>query len=189
MIVITTEDIKQVKTSTATCICSRCGKQYTVSLNTLKKTNKIECRKCFNKLKKKTLSQLNYPELNKRGFIYNNVYFDSSWKLAFFIWLSDNDKNFVFQPRFPLRYKDSNGVSRCVYPDFLVEGKFCIIKGKAFFNDKDEPYNTYKKEYWTEEYNTLVKNNVSIIKQKDADVYVDYVNKKYGKDFLRAHKL
>ena len=127
--------------------------------------------------------------LKKRGFIYDELYFDSSWELAYYIWLKDNNKQFIYHPETPIYYIDDTGETRQYYPDFLVEGKFIEIKGNQFFNEKDEPYNLYKKEYWWNKYNMLLNNNVYIMREKEAFTYVKYVNEKYGKDFIKSLKI
>ena len=35
----------------------------------------------------------------------------------------------------------------------------------------------------------LLKNNVYIMREKEAFTYVKYVNEKYGKDFIKSHKI
>lgn len=202
------KDIKKAvegKAGTVACICKNCGLPYTVSIKTLKATNALLCRKCYASLRKKkerhTSSKekkenqiivkkpAHIKEFRKRGFYYNKIYFDSSWKLAYYIWLTDNKKKFIYKPDMPLTYKDASGVDREYYPDFLVEGHFVEIKGDQFFNEKDEPYNLYKKEFWWEKYNALIKNNVYILREKEAFTYVKYVNERYGKDFLKQRKI
>ena len=200
MILKTKEDIKKAikgKVTTVSCICSKCGLQYTVSIKTLKKTNVLLCRKCYHSKKPKKqeteISEIKKPEhikdFKKRGFIYNKIYFDSSWKIAYYIWLKDNNKKFIYQPDTPIEYIDKDCEIRKHYPDFLVEGKFIEIKGDQFFNELGEPYNLYKKEYWSSLYNSLIKNNVYIMREKEAFTYVKYVNEKYGKDFLKQYKI
>lgn len=194
MILKTEDDIKKAikgKATTVACVCNKCGIQYTVSIKTLKKTNKLLCRKCYKKNPVQIVTiekPAHIKEFKKRGFTYNNKYFDSSWKLAYFLWLQDNNKQFIYQPDLFIKYKDKNIEKKC-YPNFLVEGKFIEIKGNQFFNEKDEPYNSYKKEYWWELYNSLLENNVYIMREKEAFTYVKYVNEKYGQDFLKQHKI
>lgn len=118
-------------------------------------------------------------------YIFNNECFDSSWELAYYIYLMDNKIDFLYQPDTPLEYLDENKKKRLYYPDFLVNGEFQEIKGNQFFNENGEPYNMYKKEFWWEKYNLMLSNNIKIIRQDEALKYVKYVNKKYGIDFLK----
>lgn len=137
----------------------------------------------------KALAAKHFDVLRKRGLVYNDIYFDSSWELAYYIWLTDNKKSFIYQPQMPLLYKDDEGTDRQYFPDFLVEGQFVEIKGNQFFNEKDEPFDLYKKKYWWSKYNALIKYNVYIMREAEAFTYVKYVNEKYGKNFLKSHKL
>lgn len=143
----------------------------------------------YSEIVQKALKSKHFETLKKRGLVYNGVYFDSSWELAYYIWLTDNNKKFIYQPQTPIEYIDENNVKRLYYPDFLVDGKFIEIKGNQFFNEKNEPYNLYKKEYWWNKYNILVENGIYIMREKEAFIYVKYVNEKYGKDFIKSHKI
>jgi hypothetical protein len=142
-----------------------------------------------NEIVQKALETKHFEVLRKRGLVYDEIYFDNSWELAYYIWLKDNDKKFIYQPKISIKYIDKNGVERLYYPDFLVEGRFIEIKGNQFFNENGEPYNLYKKEYWWEKYNILIKNNIYIMREQEAFTYVKYVNEKYGKDFLKQYKI
>ena len=137
----------------------------------------------------KALETKHFDVLKKRGLVYNGVYFDSSWELAYYIWLTDNNKSFIYHPNISINYLDDNNIERQYFPDFLVEGRFIEIKGNQFFNEKDEPYNLYKKEYWWKKYNMLIANNIYIMREKEAFTYVKYVNENYGKDYIKSFKM
>lgn len=124
-----------------------------------------------------------------KGYIYNNEHFDSSWELAYYIYLRDNQKEFTYHPDPYIPYIDSEGVERFYQPDFLVEGQLHEIKGDQFFNEKNEPYNSYTKTFWWEKYNILLANNVKILKLEDIKFYLRYVKEKYGKDYLKQFKV
>lgn len=193
MILKTKEDIEKIiksKVTVVTCICENCNKQYSVAVKILKKTKNLLCRKCNNiKNNEKRVVIIKKEFDTKRGYSYNNIYFDSSWKLAFYIWLKENNKQFIYQPEFFIDYIDDNGINRRYSPDFLVEGKFYEIKGSQFFNEKNEPYNHYTKSFWWNKYNCLIKNNIYIMKEDEVLVYVRYVNKKYGNKYLKSFKV
>lgn len=118
-----------------------------------------------------------------------DILFDSSWEIAYFIWLSDNNKDFIYHPKLFFEYTGDDGELHKYYPDFLIEGKFYEIKGDQFFNEKNEPYNQYKKEYWWEKYNALKDNNVTILRYQDIKFAIDYVNKTYGNKLLKECKI
>lgn len=195
MIIKTKEDIKKAKNKIVTCICTDCNKQYSIPLKILKENNELRCRKCYNikhKVKRvvKIMKMNTFEKLDeKRGYKYNDLYFENSWSLAYYIWLKDHNKKFEYQISLPLFYIDDDNIKRNHYFDFLVEGKYVEIIGKHFFNEKDEPFNNYSKKYWWKKYQFLIDNNVYIMREKEAFSYVKYVNEKYGKNFIKSHKI
>ncbi|MCF0125775.1 MAG: hypothetical protein HUJ68_08505 [Clostridia bacterium] len=131
-----------------------------------------------------------YGEIGRvKGYYFNDIHFDSSWELAFYIYLTDNNKSFIYHPNFSFTYIGDDNQEHIYLPDFLVEGQFYEIKGTQFFNEKGEPYNMYTKTYWWDKYNSLIKNNVKILLKDDIKVYLEYVKKEYGKHFLSYWKL
>lgn len=131
-----------------------------------------------------------YGEIGRvKGYYFDNIHFDSSWELAFYIWLTDNNKQFIYHPQFTFEYIGDDEQSHTYLPDFLVEGKFYEIKGTQFFNEKGEPYNMYTKTFWWGKYNSLKENNITILLKDDIKQYLDYVKSTYGKDFLKLFKL
>lgn len=127
-----------------------------------------------------------YPVM--KGYRYDDKNFDSSYELAYYIWLKANKKDFIYHPGITLSYVGSDQKEHVCLPDFLVEGKFVEIKGDHFFNDKGEPWDPYQKEFWWEKYNALVNNNVRILKSSDLKEAFSYVKDNYGKNFLRECK-
>ena len=130
------------------------------------------------------------PEIihSNKGYIFEDIHFDSSWELAYFIWLRDNHKEFIYHPDLYMDYIDEEGEQRTYQPDFLVEGTFYEIKGDQFFNDKMEPYNRYTKSFWWNKYNALIENNVVIIKIDEAKKYLKYIKDNYGKNYLKQFR-
>jgi hypothetical protein len=122
------------------------------------------------------------------GYIYNDIHFDSSWELAFYIWLVDNKKQFIYHPPFSIDYIGSDENSHKYCPDFLVEGKFYEIKGTQFFDENGDPFNMYTKQFWWEKYNLIKDNNIIILKKEDIQIYLKYVSEKYGKHYLKDKK-
>ncbi len=124
-----------------------------------------------------------------KGYFYNNIHFDSSWELSFYIWLMDNKKQFIYHPNFTFEYMGDDNKLHIYIPDFLVEGKFYEIKGTQFFNESGEPYNMYTKKFWWGKYHSIQKNNVIILKKEDMTLYLKYVSDTYGSDYLRQFKV
>lgn len=122
-------------------------------------------------------------------YLYKNIRFDSSWELAVYIWLEDNNKQFTYHPNPVFDYIDDEGITRVYYPDFLIEGKLYEIKGTQFFNDKSEPYDFYNNKYWWGKYNALLEHKVKILKMDDIKLFLRYVKDKYGKNYLKQFKI
>ena len=123
------------------------------------------------------------------GYLYQGIHFDSSWELAYYIWLKDNNKSFIYHPNFSIKYVDDYGVDREYFPDFLIEGTFVEIKGCQFFDKEGNPYNPYKKETWNNKYRLLLENNVQILRQEKINEYLKYIKIKYGKGYLKKFKI
>jgi hypothetical protein len=122
-----------------------------------------------------------------KGYTYKDIHFDSSWELAYYIWLTDHSKQFIYHPPYYLDYVDE-GVTRLYQPDFLVEGKFIEIKGDSFFDELGRPYNCYSKTFWWNKYEAMQKYGVVILRFEEAKQYLRYVKETYGKEYLRGFK-
>ena len=127
-------------------------------------------------------------ESSKKGYFYDNKHFDSSWELAYYIWLKDNNIEFLYHPPFYLDYVDDNNENHKYQPDFLINGKFYDIKGNQFFNEKNEPYNHYEKSYWWNKYKAMIDNDIIILREDYIRQYLVYVKEKYGKNYLKSFK-
>ncbi len=57
---------------------------------------------------------------NCKGYTYKGIHFDSSWELAYYIWLTDHNKQFIYHPKHYMDYMDE-GINRVYQPDFLVD--------------------------------------------------------------------
>lgn len=60
--------------------------------------------------------------------------FDSSWEIAYYIWLKDNMIIFEYQPNISFKYI-VNGQIHYYRPDFKVNDEIHEIKGEQFFNE------------------------------------------------------
>jgi DNA-directed RNA polymerase subunit RPC12/RpoP len=121
----------------------------------------------------------------KRLYRFDGQDFDSSWELAFYVWLKDNNLKFEYQPRSNFFYIDSNGKKRKYQPDFLIENEYYEIKGPQFFNEKGEPFDVIIKKYWKEKHQLMLENNIHILQKNDIAFYIDYVKKTYGIEFFK----
>ena len=123
---------------------------------------------------------------NKSLYVYNNLYFDSSWELAYYMWLVDNNIDFEYKPDVSFEY-EYNEKTHKYYPDFLVNDEYVEIKGEQFF-DKDgnyrNPYDNNKNERAYKKYQCMIKNDVKIIRYNE----ILQILNKYGKKYLKQFK-
>ena len=116
-----------------------------------------------------------------RKYRYNNVYFDSSWEIAYYIYLIDHNIDFQFHVN-SFEYEFENKTYK-YYPDFLINEQFIEIKGKHLLN--------WMKQNNTKDnakYNCMLEHNVKIISDEEIKPILDYINEKYGKDYLKQFK-
>jgi len=157
----------------------------------LSKYNKEHALQVFNflnKFKSTNLKKYNTPYPVSNKYFYDNQHFDSSWELYFYIYCKEQNLNIERNPK--ELYYFCNGRETVYQPDFLVENQLVEIKGDYFFvNDKlINPYDRsldYKAEA---KQKCMIENNVIILKSKEIKKYMDYVNNKYGKDYINQFK-
>lgn len=119
--------------------------------------------------------------------IFENICFDSSWELQLFLFLRDFKIEFIFHPKKYFSYKDKNGNQHLYFPDFLIEGNFYEIKGNQFFDENGNPSGSKKFwiHDWTEKYQCMIENHVTILRENDLKPIFKYFNEKYGSDYWR----
>ena len=121
----------------------------------------------------------------KRLYLYDNQYFDSSWELAYYIWLKDNNIIFSYHPKPGITYF-CNGKKHTYYPDFIVDNNIIEIKGDQFFVF----YGNYitNDDLSMSKYKCMIDNHVILYRKTDVLKYLEYVYKKYGKNYLKSFK-
>lgn len=139
-------------------------------------TNAMNCHDIFLKTKKK--------------YYYDNRMFDSLPEIAYYIWLTDNNIPFEYQPNIEIKYTYNDKI-HYYKPDFKVNGELHEIKGDQFFvNEKMiNPFDRSQDDLYNAKYHCMLENNVKIIKTAEYKKYIDFVNKKYTPDFLPLFKL
>lgn len=131
---------------------------------------------------------------------FENKTFSSSYELAYYIWLKDNNINFIYQAdSIPF---DFYGVTKHYVPDFKINDRLVEIKGIHFFENKDPngkmicPWKhkndtpekiKLRNELFEAKHQCMIRNNVEII--TDCSKYIEYVETKYGKSFFKEHKI
>lgn len=123
-----------------------------------------------------------------KKYAYDNTFFDSSWELAYYIWLKDSNIDFEYHTN-RIEYIGDDNEKHFYYPDFIVNGRIIEIKGDHFFNENNEPYDKYHKCFWKNKYNLILSMGGQILRYNDIKPQLEYVKEKYGKHFLKNHKL
>lgn len=135
-------------------------------------------------------------EIRKKAaskYIYDNLEFDSAPELAFYIWLKDNKFEFEYQPNQKFEYYVNNKL-HFYFPDFKIGSTFYEIKGDQFFKNHDInsemicPWNHQLDYLYEAKHQCMLNNNVKILTSKDYQKYLDYVNLKYNKLYLKQFK-
>ena len=74
-----------------------------------------------------------------KKYYYLNKYFDSSWELEYFIYLTDNNIKFEYQPNISFKYYVDNK-EYTYFPDFIVNNEIIELKGDQFFKEDGTMY-------------------------------------------------
>lgn len=200
--------IKQKETN-----LKRYGVEYTIGSEYTKKTFNVYNVSQLDTIKEKKIEtcRLNYgcdnpsqsEEVNKnkkKKYTYNNINFDSSWEIAYYIWLKDHNIEFEYHPKDKFVYFVENTI-KFYFPDFKVNNEFIEIKSLHFFVNKNpngNMINPYKRNKYTPEelkirddimeakHQCMIENNIKIL--TDCSIYIKYINQKYGKNFLKSLK-
>lgn len=130
-----------------------------------------------------------FHKTKKAQYTYNNQSFDSKSELAFYIY-----------------YKDLKKISRSVrkVSNIFSKIKFIIItlilklmenitklKGNQFLKEDgtwQNPFNHDLDTLYEIKHQCVLENDVNIIYSKDCESYVNYVERKYGRNYLQQFK-
>lgn len=162
------------------------GKDHNWKLDSCKKT-----------IKQTLLTKYNMEHTPSWKYIYDEKSFDSSWELAYYIWLKDNNENFEYPCETHFQYLDAEGKQHTYIPDFKVNNQIIEIKGSHFLDSKTglkSPY--YKNKNYNNslidgkdpKYKCIIDNNVKILSLNEIKPYIEYVEQKYGKNYLKKFK-
>ena len=123
--------------------------------------------------------------LHKSFYKYDNKVFDSSWELAYYIWLIDNNSNFIYKPE-PIIYYVEN-IQKRYLPDFKVNDRYVEIKGNHLISQEGILIDHHGNKYF-EKTKCLKDNNVLILSLNEIKPILTYVSKKYGDNYLSSFK-
>lgn len=110
---------------------------------------------------------------------YDDNYFDSSWELAYYFYLKNENIDFEYHTKF-FEYLDSKNNIHKYFPDFVVNGEIVEIKGNQFL-DKDGKLKDLnpEKQYIAEaKQKCMDRNNVVVISNDEIKFYLRYCKEK-----------
>lgn len=129
----------------------------------------------------------------KQKYTYNGICFDSSWELAYYLFLTDHNIPFTFHPDIKFSYIANDKV-HFYFPDFCISNELIEIKGDHFFDKSGNfkcPFNILDEKLQNEykaKYQCMLDNNIKIMKYNEIRNILYYVKKIYGKNFLKQYK-
>lgn len=103
---------------------------------------------------------------------YKGFWCDSSWELAFIIYNLEHNINIQRNKKF--YYYKLDGIKKKYYPDFIVNDVFYEIKG-------------YRNPETTKAKLKYFPHKIVLIGKKEIYPYLEYVEGKYGKDFVKLY--
>lgn len=145
----------------------------------------IEKRKQNNLKKFGFINPMQNPEIRKKSrskYFYDNRYFDSSWEIAYYIWLKDNAIDFDFHPNDSFEYITSDGKVHKYFPDFKVGDEYIEIKG-------DHLYEKHSMSMPPEKIECMQTNGIKILRSAEIKPILNYICSKYGKSYVKKFKL
>lgn len=101
---------------------------------------------------------------------YDDYHFDSSWELAYYKYLKENNIEFIFHPKEFFEY-EYNGKKHIYRPDFKVQETFVEIKGDFFFENEKmiNPFDRSQDGIFEAKHQCMIKNKVNILKKSDLE--------------------
>lgn len=129
----------------------------------------------------------------KQKYTFEGKNFDSAPEIAFYIWLRDSKIAFEYSPNIFFEYEHDGKIWK-YYPDFKVGDILYELKGNQFFENKDpaqkmiNPYDKSQNDRYEAKHQCMLKNNIVILTTKDYIKYIDYVEFKYGNDYLKRFR-
>lgn len=127
---------------------------------------------------------LDIRKKQSKKYYYDNLYFNSSWELAFWIYSKDNNKKIKYEPTHFEYYYDNK--KHYYYPDFQVDDELIEIKGDHFFENGKMicPFDRTLDGLYETKHQCMIKNHIKILKNDDLLDIFNYIDNKYTKDFI-----
>ena len=115
-------------------------------------------------------------------YYYDNEEFDSSWELAYYIYLKDH--NILFEYHTISVPYEWNGEIHYYKIDFKVGDEYVEVKGDHLL----------KKNVYTEDgrceakYEYMKEHNITVLSLEEIKPYLKYIKDVYGKDYLKSFR-
>ena len=113
-------------------------------------------------------------------YMYDNVMFDSSYELVFYIYAIEHGLSIIREP-LRLEYTTDDYMKHYYYPDFICDGVLIEIKGEHLLDENKKLKKCYKDQdqYILDAKQKCIEdNNVMILSRNDIDFAFEYFNKK-----------
>lgn len=111
----------------------------------------------------------------RRRYKYDGISFDSSWEVAFYIWSKDHELDIKRESKKILYY---TGDKKHYYlPDFEIDQQLFEIKSNFEYSRTCD-----------EKKRCMSDNDVILIMDDDIQEFIDYVEDKYGKNYILQFK-
>lgn len=128
-----------------------------------------------------------------RKYFYENIYFDSSWELALWIYAKDHDEEIEREPC-TLDYEFAGRLHK-YYPDFRYKRELVELKGSQLYNiETGEVSDIYAnsetiKQQILAKIDCAKRNGVKIWGQYQMYDILKYIKTKYGKEYLQQFRI
>ena len=126
------------------------------------------------------------PEIRSKmvsKYYYDKIYFDSSWELGYYIWLTDNNVKFEFHPTKSFDYIFENKQHK-YFPDFIIDDLIFDVKSDYLLK-KMQIENTLDNA----KYKCMIEHNAIILDSKYIKFVFHYLNNVYGRNYLKQYKV
>lgn len=160
---------------------------------TLKNNPRIVSKETIDK-QRKTMMEKYGTKTPKFFYKYDDISFDSSQELYFYIYQKEILKNKICRSKI-ITYESFDGMHRYEC-DFFINEHFFEIKGKHFRKDNKlfYPYKKNKEYYnkiYSDKWKCMLRNKVHVIWTDSLEMkhIMNVVNKKYTKDYVSLFRL
>ena len=130
-----------------------------------------------------------FHKMHRSEYLYDGLYFDSSWELYFYIYCKDHDFNIIKNPvKFTYSFEDK---IHYYMPDFSVDGQMYEIKGDHFFDESGNlvnPFDRSQDARYKAKQECMDEHGVKVLRWSGMQEIMDYVNSRYTGDFVFLFK-